>query len=382
MPAGQQYATNVPQTFLTSQINPTATVLSVTSSSGWPTTPFTAVLDIGTSSQEPVDVTSVVGTTWTVTRAIDGTVGFTHQAGATVTHSDIGRDFREARSHIDASTAVHGLGGGSAVVGTTDVQTLTNKTLTSPTIQGSGTVFNGNIAGSSNLQVQTLTVVGQGGSANNVDIKFINSSVGPLSSGTNATGDIVYDINGNQWYCTSGGAPGTWVPVNGMARIASSTLSGTAASVVFTMPTGVSFNFVKIFWRARGDAASGVEEFRLRMNGDTGANYLGEKMESNNASQSSTGPTSATSLQMGTMTAGSATANYFSAGEITVSGLSDATRFPQAVGISGASNTNADTWNGRFTGQHLASGATTSLTVFPNSGNFTAGSVFTCLGYV
>jgi hypothetical protein len=141
MPTGQQYATNVPQTTLTGSVNASATSFSVASSASWPSVPFTAVLDIGTSSQEPVDVTTVVGTTWTVTRNIDGTTGFSHAIGATVTHADIGRDFREARSHIDASTAVHGIAG--AVVGTSDSQTLTNKTLTAPviaTISNTGTL--------------------------------------------------------------------------------------------------------------------------------------------------------------------------------------------------------------------------------------------------
>jgi hypothetical protein len=136
MPTGQQYATNVPQTTLTGSINAVATSFSVASSASWPSVPFTAVLDIGTSTQEPVDVTAVVGTTWTVTRNIDGTTGFSHAIGATVTHADIGRDFREARTHMDASTNVHGLSGGAAVVGDIQTQTLTNKTITSPSIGG------------------------------------------------------------------------------------------------------------------------------------------------------------------------------------------------------------------------------------------------------
>jgi hypothetical protein len=59
----------------------------------------------------------------------------------------IGRDYQEANDHIEATTG-HGATG--AVVGTTNTQTLTNKTLTSPTITGTGAIagtFTGNLTG-------------------------------------------------------------------------------------------------------------------------------------------------------------------------------------------------------------------------------------------
>jgi hypothetical protein len=51
----------------------------------------------------------------------------------TNTHSQIDSAISASSGHISASTNVHGLGVGSAVVGTTDVQTLTNKKLTGGT---------------------------------------------------------------------------------------------------------------------------------------------------------------------------------------------------------------------------------------------------------
>lgn len=166
MPTGQQYATNVPQTTLVSGITAGATTFTVASSTNWPNTPFTAILDLGQSNQEPIDVTLVSGVNWTVTRAIDNTTAFTHAANATVTHGDIGRDFRELRSHIDASTsndssgeAVHGLGVGSTVVGTLETQTLQHKSLAAPVITSAAasTPASGNLALSSVNSDLTIT---------------------------------------------------------------------------------------------------------------------------------------------------------------------------------------------------------------------------------
>jgi hypothetical protein len=65
-------------------------------------------------------------------------------------HMMIGRDLREANLHIEATNAyndgtgthaMHGIASGEGdVVGTDKAQTLTQKTLTSPTITGTGAI--------------------------------------------------------------------------------------------------------------------------------------------------------------------------------------------------------------------------------------------------
>ena len=92
---------------------------------------FTVVIDPDTALEEIVDVSAVSTNTLTIVRGVDGSTGQAHSAGAVVRHMAIGRDYREANTHIEATTG-HGATG--AVVGTTNTQTLTNKTLTSPTL--------------------------------------------------------------------------------------------------------------------------------------------------------------------------------------------------------------------------------------------------------
>jgi hypothetical protein len=136
----RKYSSRSQQTSLTAALTSSATSASVVSGSallGGTTISagetFTVVIDPDTALEEIVDVTAVSTNTLTITRGVDGSTGQAHSAGATIRHMAIGRDYREANTHIEATTG-HGATG--AVVGTTNTQTLTNKTLTSPTVSG------------------------------------------------------------------------------------------------------------------------------------------------------------------------------------------------------------------------------------------------------
>lgn len=137
----RNYSSRSQQTTLTSAVTAGASTMVVQSGTallGGQSIPagttFTIVVDPDTAIEEIVDATAVSTNTFTITRAIDGSSAQAHSAGAVVRHMAIGRDYREANTHIEASTGVHGISNSSSVVGTTDTQTLTNKTLTSPTI--------------------------------------------------------------------------------------------------------------------------------------------------------------------------------------------------------------------------------------------------------
>jgi hypothetical protein len=198
----RKYSSRSQQTTLSGALTSsgtTATVVSGTSLLGGVTVSageiFTVVIDPDTALEEIVDVSAVSTNTLTIVRGRDGSSGVAHSAGAVVRHMAIGRDYREANLHIEASSSyndgtgthtVHGVSG--SVVGTTDTQvltnkdltsatntlstsvvtltgsqTLTNKTLTSPTITGTGAIagtFTGNLTGN-----VTGNVSGTAGSA-------------------------------------------------------------------------------------------------------------------------------------------------------------------------------------------------------------------------
>lgn len=103
------YSSTAVATTLSGSINNSTTSVTVTALSGFPnTTPWTAIIDKDTASEEVVTVTAVAGTTLTVTRGVDGTSAVSHNAGAGFSHGVSARDFDEANSHVnDTTTDVH-----------------------------------------------------------------------------------------------------------------------------------------------------------------------------------------------------------------------------------------------------------------------------------
>lgn len=137
------FANHAPQQMLAGAITNSATSCTISGSfAGWPTSyPFYAELDRGTASAEIVLVTNISGLVATITRGQDGDAAVSHPAGATLDFVVVAQDLREANTHINASSGVHGISG--HVIGDSDVQTLSNKTLTAPVIDGSVTSTDG-----------------------------------------------------------------------------------------------------------------------------------------------------------------------------------------------------------------------------------------------
>lgn len=124
---------------------------------GWPTGgigKFWVVIGRGLGTEEKVLVTSKSGAGLLgITRAQDGTAASAHNIGETVEHCLPAAEVDQFAAHIAAAASVHGVDGN--VVGSTQVQTLTNKTLTTPVIS---IIMN---TGTLTLPVTTDTLVGR-----------------------------------------------------------------------------------------------------------------------------------------------------------------------------------------------------------------------------
>lgn len=153
------YSSTAQETTLQVGINNSATVILVAATTGFPVSfPYTLAIDYESGTEELVDVTAAAGLSLTVTRAVDGTSAAAHSAGARVRHVSSARDFRDSREHENDTDGVHGLAPTDVVVGTNATQTLTNKTLTSPTITGT-------VGGSASYTSPTITGTVAGGAS-------------------------------------------------------------------------------------------------------------------------------------------------------------------------------------------------------------------------
>lgn len=126
--AARNYSSVARLATTTATISNSATTIPVDQTTGFPSVPFTLVLDPGRASEEAVTITGIIGNNLTAIRGVDGTPSQPHDAGAQARHMATARDFREPAEHIAAVDGVHGVT--SQLVGATDSQVMDNKTFT------------------------------------------------------------------------------------------------------------------------------------------------------------------------------------------------------------------------------------------------------------
>ena len=142
----RQYAGGAKPAYLTAALGGTTADLTITCDdlSNWPdgsVGPFYVVVDRGLAAEEKIlcssrsgNVLTVYSSGLVVGRGADDTTIINHSSNAEIEHIFTATDADEANEHVNATSGVHGVSG--SVVGTTDTQTLTNKTLNGATLAG------------------------------------------------------------------------------------------------------------------------------------------------------------------------------------------------------------------------------------------------------
>jgi hypothetical protein len=151
---------------------------------GWsnlPAFPFYIIVDRGSANEEDMLATGGNATALQVTRGFDGSPASSHGISATVEVGVLAEFFNKADQHVEASTNVHGLSGGAAVVGTTQTQTLTNKTINSSVVN---VAHSTSPAASQAIQVSADSATARDGFVWNKSASATGAAFKAISSGT------------------------------------------------------------------------------------------------------------------------------------------------------------------------------------------------------
>jgi hypothetical protein len=346
MSVNRYYSSIAQDTTLSAPITSSSSTMSVGATTGWPSQfPFTLAVDYSTGAEELVDVTNVVGTTVYINRGIDGTSAQSHALGALIRHVITARDIRETEQHISLSSGVHGITGN--VVGDSDTQTLTNKTLTGPTITGLSNPTN---SGDAANKTYVDGILGSATAASVSAAAAVGSASAASASASSASG--------------SAGTATTQATNAGNSATSASSYAGSATSSANTATTqaGIATTQAGIATTQAGIATTQATN---------ASNSAGA------ASTSATNASNSAGAASNSATAASGSATSASSSLTSITGLTGAGLVRDMGAV-----TDADTTSTTYINIATVAGqASTSATNAANSATAAAGSATTASGY-
>ena len=359
------------------------TAFIVASVSGFPSNyPYTLIVDPDTSKEEVVTVTAGSGTTLSVTRGSDNTQGVAHSAGAVVRHGVSGREFREAETHIAArgfdidqtildlanQTHVHGIvTGEGVVVGTLKAQTLTQKTLTTPIINGatitgtvtatSATFTSPTISGS-----PVITGLSSAGmvSSSATPKDYVDAILGSATSAAISAASAAASATAAATSATSAAASAS-------AAASSASASATSASAAATSATSAAASATAAATSATSAAASATAAATSATSADASATASASSASAAATSATSAAASATAAVTSATSAAASATAAATSATSAAASATAAATSATSAdsaasIAIAQASNASASATAAATSATSAANSATAAAT--------------------
>ena len=358
----------------------------VASNSGWPTVPFTLIIDPDTSKEEVVTATALSGAaTYTITRGENSTASVAHSAGAVVRHGVSGREFTEQQAHIAArgfdvdsailsnanQTHLHGLQtGDGSVVGSDQSVTLTRKTLTTPTINGA--TLTGTVTSTANINMTGGTITG------------LSSSGMSTTSATpkNYVDAILGSATAASTSATSAATSATSAAASATVAATSATSAATSASSSLTSQTAAAASQTAAATSATSAAASATAAATSATSAAASATSAANSVSTiatyaTNASNSATAAaTSATSAAASATSAGgSATTASASASTATTQAAAAAASATSAAASATAAATSATSAAASATtASNSAATATTQATAAATSATSAAAS--------
>lgn len=175
---------------------------------------------------------------------------------------------------------------------------------------------------------------------------------------------------------TSGG-----VDTSGLSLISDQTLGADTASISFSS-IPATYKHLLLLVQARSDAVATHTGLSMQFNGDTGANYDQQYLQSDNTTNTGARVTAQTALRAGIISAANAAANAASANRIDIPNYAGTTFLKHFVAQSSDSIATATPLLEMESGYWRSTAAITSILLFPASGNFKTGSRATLFGLV